>query len=114
MDYTTAKNQFFEFLKRNYHKRVLAAADILLYNIEEIAEYENKSPFEITELEALNGANSWMEYSYDGRALYANEDLRITYFLDAYDINQYLEIQGDLLWKAWQEWALFKYYRNLD
>lgn len=114
MKYTDAKWQFPEFLERHYQKRLAAAADILLYNIEEIASYEKKSPFDITEKEALNGAENWFQYSENGEALIYTEDLRITYDLDAFDVNQYLTIQGELLEKVWEEWELFKYYREIE
>lgn len=114
MKYTDAKCQFLEFLESNYQKRFASAADILLYNIEEIAIYEKKSPFDITEKEALNGAENWFQYSEDGWALIDNEDLRITYYLDAFDVNQYIKIQGELLEKVWKEWELFKYYREIE
>lgn len=114
MNYKIAKKQFFEFLKKNYHQRVSAAADVLFYNIEGIAEYEKKSAIKITKEEALNGAKNWLQYSEDGYALVYNDDLKKTYFLDAFDINQYLRIQADLLDKVWHEWKLFKYYRNIE
>lgn len=120
MKYTTAKKQFFDFLKKNFHKRYLAAADILFYNIENIISYEkevkheNINPFKLTEKTALNGADNWYHYSEAGCALCYTEDLRKTYYLDGYDINQYLDIQGELLDTVWKEWELFKYYRNLD
>ena len=114
MNYKIAKKQFFEFLKKNYHQRVSAAADVLFYNIEGIAEYEKKSAIKITKEEALNGAKNWLQYSEGGCALVYNDDLKKTYFLDAFDINQYLRIQADLLEKAWHEWELFKYYRNIE
>lgn len=114
MKYIDAKWQFPEFLERNYHKRYANAADILLYNIEEIANYENKSPFDITEKEALNGSDCWFQYSEDGRALIYTEDLKNTYFLNDSNENQYIKIQGELLETVWKEWELFKHYRNIE
>ena len=113
MNYKTAKKQFFDFLKRNYHKRVEAAADVLFYNVEEICKYEKISPLKATKEMALNGAKNWLQYSEGGCALISYEDLRKSYFLDSFEEFQYLRFQADLLGKVWYEWELFKYYRNI-
>lgn len=114
MKYTTLKKQFFEFLKRNYHRRYLSAADILFYNIEEVSRYENKNVIELTEEEALNGAKNWLNYSESGMGLVDLEQINFSYYLDAFDINKYMKIQGELFKTVWKEWKLFKYYRNID
>ena len=114
MKYTTFKKHFFDFIKRNYHRRYLSAADILFYNIEEVARYDNKSVIDLTEEDALNGAKNWINYSESGFGLENLEQMQFSYYLDAFDINQYMKIQGDLFQTVWKEWELFKHYRNID
>lgn len=101
MKYTPEINaQIMQLLQRkNTPAVVLDYAEMILNVFGE--EYAGGLQLQLTEENALNGAKSWTEASYNGNFLIYNSDLAEMF--DADESDKLLDMQAEALQAAWKE-----------